>query len=484
MTATKIPASLIVGGAGGGGMLFDITSDEFGANVSNPDNAAAIQAAINTATTAGGAIYIPEGVFTTGNLNLTCGAYGVGTLSHLTGATGNWISIVNSNNIVVEGITFRGLWHNVTSCIDVSGGENIRISRCNFYQTGGYTCHYNGVSKFYFTDNVIKEATNGVSNVMPSGSASATISSDVFIQDNQLSSGAGTAIYFAGKITSDPQYFLSNPLTMRAACSGNKLVDWAGHGIIGRAWHLTISNNIVSNCGNAAGLQSIVPQGKYITVSGNVCERGSGVGIDAGGCDNIAITGNTVLSKGQIGIEVNDSVNFSVTGNSIVDCGALESSVQSSGISIAEGFFGTPRKCEKGTVTGNTISSTGSAGRYGISVNSGVQDVVISGNNCVGAFTVSEFYLSTSANVSFYGNISQTAGYETFGIYNRAPKIAVQSSTGNCDFEMWPAGTGTFKFGKYMSTASTPANFSAQSYLPIKDAADNTCYIPISFSAW
>jgi hypothetical protein len=69
-------------------------------------------------------------------------------------------------------------------------------------------------------------------------------------------------------------------------------------------------------------------------------------------------------------------------------------------------------------------------------------------------------------------------------ITGAAPTLQALGSDTNVDLRLLPKGTGRVVFGYSSTGATTPANFSAARYLPIKDSSGNTYYIPLATATW
>ena len=67
---------------------------------------------------------------------------------------------------------------------------------------------------------------------------------------------------------------------------------------------------------------------------------------------------------------------------------------------------------------------------------------------------------------------------------NAAPRVTVLGADANIDLELAGKGTGVIKFGYNSTAATTPASFTADRCIQIKDASGTTYYIPARSSAW
>lgn len=62
--------------------------------------------------------------------------------------------------------------------------------------------------------------------------------------------------------------------------------------------------------------------------------------------------------------------------------------------------------------------------------------------------------------------------------------VSAQGANTNVDLRLFPKGTGLITFGTASAAAATPANFSADRYLAIKDSSGTTYYLPLMATTW
>jgi parallel beta-helix repeat protein len=453
------------------------------------DDTAAIQAAIDAAALLGKSVLVngTSASYLCGPISVSASLVGenraTSKLTRKTGTTGAWLNVI-ANAVQVSNLYLDGAYV-AARCIEIDGYNDVVITNNIARQIGEYFVHFNNAGRLVVSFNDYKDGSNGIANLMPVDSVAAIVSIDVKIIGNHIENIPGTAIHFAGKQSStDPLFAWSNPLVNNGVISNNTINNVDGNGIIAQSYYLTISNNTVRDTGNVGGNQGIVPQGKYISVVSNVIEGGSGVGIDMGGCDTSTVSGNVVQLQAEIGIELNSCTNTTCVGNTIVDCGFGITGDASAGIAVLQGFFGPSLTSLNNVVSGNTVVSGGSSGEYGVSVGAGVTECIVTGNNLVNSGTVTQLFVSATADALAYGNATGANEEDLFVIYGDTPKFVAKSSSGNTDFWMFPQGTGELRVQKFMGTATTPANFSAVSYLPIKDQSGTVFYIPLATSTW
>ena len=448
------------------------------------DWTAAFTSASSDAAAAGKTLKIPGAVtaYTIGNVTVTCPVESNGAvLSRAAGTSGSWITVA-ANSVKISGLSIDGNWISGDG-IEVDGFSDVEICNNRILRIGGQIIHFNGANNLNVHDNEVPYSTNGITNLMPVDSPDAVGSQGVSIVNNRLEGISGSAIYLAGEQSaSDPLYYRDHRLIYDAVVQGNFIRDVSGHGILGQGRRVAIVGNGVFNTGNSSGLQSIVPQGDMCTVIGNVCEGGAGVGIDMGASTNSTVVGNTVRAKGEIGIEMNSCTNVTCTGNTVESCGSTVTGTNSAGISVSQGFFGPSLTSFAVTVSGNTVTAGAAGGKYGVSVDSGVNDVIVCGNHLTLSGTVQSLYVdeASGSHALAYGNI--TGNDEEALVINYAPngKFVCRNASGHADFWMSGQGSGTLRWQGNMIASAAPGSFSATSQLAIKDLAGTVFYIPLS----
>lgn len=455
----------------------------YGANTAAADNTAAFAAADAAAFAAGVPIYVP-GAFIVGNLALRAPLTGDGKNSKLTrlaGTTGKWLTAA-ADGVLLAGIKFDGAWV-AADALEVDGFADFTTYRCKFYQIGGVTAHFNGAKNFSFIENNINNTTNGVTNVMPQNSILEVQSTNYKINRNTIDTVAGSGIYLAGEQSStDANYHFTHVLAYGGEVEGNTIKNVSGHGIIGQCRRTTFIGNRIFDTGNAPGLQSMVLQGDGLTVIGNICEGGSGVGIDMGACSNATVIGNQVRGKGEIGIELQSCTNLTCCGNSVTGCGASVAGASSAGINVSNGFFGPTFSTFNVTVTGNTVTAGTTGGKYGISVTNGAKGAIVTGNTLVASGTVRSLFIETAtgSDAVVFGNLENANEESLFRLDGVDRKFATR------DGDLWlsPGTGGTLRLDAFMTTAGTPSSFVARARIQIKDRAGNTYWIPVDTVAF
>jgi parallel beta-helix repeat protein len=458
-----------------------ITPEQFGSVGDGATNdTTAIQNAINQATAVGGKVLLSK-QYLCGPLNVSAslvGANGEGSLKRLAGTTGPWLN-VTSSGIEVANLRIDGDFV-AARCFQIHSQSDVTI-RDNFVRkVGEYFVQFNGADRLSVLNNDYADSSNGIANLMPVDVAG-VVSNEVTISGNRIKNIVGTGIHFAGNQSStDPNLGLNSPLCRYSAISNNIMRDVRGNGIICQSWDIVITGNVIEDVGTVGGNQGIVPQGRFITVTGNSVKNGPGVGIDMGGCLHSTVTGNVVSEFAQIGIELQSCVAVTCSGNTVRGCGFGITGPESACIFVGEGFFGPSFVTSNITVTGNICNSGTANGQYGISVGPGCEHVVVNGNCMVNSATVAPEFISATSTTLFYGNMSNGAEPNALVLYgsNGVPEIKTRLASGNADFVIEPQGTGVLRLNKPFITATTPANFVANVGIPIQDDTGTVFYIP------
>lgn len=449
---------------------------------SGTDWTAAFVEATTAAVGLGGVLRIPAGLnIQLGPVNVLCSVVSDGAkVTRKAGTTGTWLT-VGANDIRVSGLNLDGAGI-LAEGFRINGQSGVCIEDNTITNVYDYAVKFNAADGLTVRRNKVSAGYNGLSN--DSIGASATQGLDIY--DNHIFDMSGSAIYLSGETNgSDPLYFKNHMLIFDARVTGNKFNDIAGHGIIGQAYGLVIANNQFKDCGSGPGLQSIVPQGYQVSVTGNTVDGGSGVGIDMGWCNVATVSGNTVRGAGQIGIELQSCFALTCVGNALEDCGLLESSTASSGIRIAQGFFGAGSTSFGVTVSGNTIRSGGAAGRFGISIGEGVKNLIVCGNHLALSAAEQTLFMGSGCDALVYGNLQDNTKEDTFTLVtNGEGKMEMQSTTGNQDYYVTAQGSGRLRVGYNVPVASSPGSFTATNRLEIKDADGTVWHIPARLSAW
>ena len=397
-------------------------------------------------------------------------------------SSGAWLTLANGGHVVSFEIDGNWVAHRG---FEIDRVNDVEILNNRISKIGELFIHFNGVTNLSIKDNTYVTGSNGISNVMPNDSPDALPSDGVRVVNNHIEDLAGSAIHFAGKQSaSDENYGIANPLVSNSIVIGNTIKTIRGHGILVQARHNVVSTNNLEDVGYSGGNQGIVCQGRFLTVVGNNLNGGLGVGIDMGLCWHSTVVGNQVCNHAEIGIELQSCNTVTCSGNTVVSCGFGIAGEGSAGIAILQGFFGPSWTSTNVSVTGNTVSSGDTPGRYGISVGAGCKNNIVSGNSIVNSGTVNPKYIAPDAEVLFFGNLEDAGSTNVFALYGN-PVITARSPSGNADIGLQPQGSGRLRIYQSFPSAATPANFVAQVMIEVKDTSGSSFFIPAKYgSGW
>jgi parallel beta-helix repeat protein len=159
--------------------------------------------------------------------------------------------------------------------------------------------------------------------------------------------------------------------------------------------HILVSNNVLEDAGEnpAAPADNVTGYGetnKYFVINNNVCKNGGNHGIHLGGNDHV-ISNNHVYNPTNDGVFLGNEggvldliTGFTISGNRTVDCRR--------GVNLVN--------CDKGTVSGNSISSSSEFGVYLDSCS----DMAVTGNVIFGS-TLKGIRLTDSVDSVFSDNV-------------------------------------------------------------------------------
>lgn len=201
--------------------------------------------------------------------------------------------------------------------------------------------------------------------------------------------------------------------------------------------HLTFANNRVH--ANGVGLSSacIVPQGEYLSITGNIIQGNGGAGIDLGMCRYVTITGNEFLDAECYGLELTDVTDVVVTANVFKNCCTANhvASGRRSAIALsADSGYGI-YPATKNVIIADNIILPGANQQYGIvvlapSVGWTYEEIWIVDNFLKSSGTTGDILDSsglTGAGVYFRGNIQNGLNFVDY-LTNRILDIPGLSS--------------------------------------------------------
>jgi len=180
--------------------------------------------------------------------------------------------------------------------------------------------------------------------------------------------------------------------------------------------HATFANNRCHNNGVGNISASLVPQGEYLTITGNVFQGNGGVGIDMGLCRYFTVSGNSFIDCEVFGIELNAVQYGVVSDNLFKNCctnAALVTAPNRCAIAIvSDEYYGIYSSTRNLLVTNNVIMA-GTNQTYGILIHApGVgytyDDIWITDNHMKGSGSTLDFSDQSGlfgSKVFYHGNI-------------------------------------------------------------------------------
>lgn len=392
------------------------------------DDASAIQAGIDFASTLGGVLLFPEAVFAITSLTLKSDVElrGISESAELRRTTNSATSLIqgtNINNAAVVGLTIDANQAGTSDGLDCitfnDGCYNMRVVGNTIKNAERYGVHIvdgaDGTQDTYsiIQDNVIDTtllhgifihnssrieiSANTVRKTYGYGIlANGTVADthkDLIINSNRVIETVAMGIFVeraTGGTAADAVY--------RNVQMNNNTVEGCAAGALGiQARGGSVVGNTILNCGSYSYNQGILVNGWGITVSGNKIDLVSGVGIDFGDCYRIICVGNYIERCGIMGIEINSCVDFIVSDNLLLDNNTTaEAGSLAAGILVHLGTGGYPfvGDCENGVIANNIVRS-GTEQLYGIYVTADSSNIRVIGNDCVGAGSSTDILIQT-----------------------------------------------------------------------------------------
>lgn len=347
------------------------------------DDTAAIQAAINAASLAGGGtVYFPQGTYMITGITVPSNVKLLGSKGSILKQIASTSAVLvltlpNSSNIVIDTLELDGNAVNQTTtnngiATNSVGTSNTVIINCYIHDVA-----YDGV---YAYGNNIKILHNTVSECGRNGISVGENATNIHIDNNHVSNTTASGINLIGGNSS--AIIISNNTTENTTSDGI-----SGYG--GTSLDIAIVNNIIRTAGN----HGMHIGGNRIVVDGNVVRDTASHGItlwndaDAAGVDGV-ITNNIVDDANTHGIHVVNYTNITVEGNlvpsTVIGSGILidrctKFAVNSNDVhNSATGVR--VQTCNKGTINSNTIFNNGNRGIYATDTGVGCTDIACVGN--------------------------------------------------------------------------------------------------------
>lgn len=291
------------------------------------DDTTAIQAAIDSLPSTGGAVYFPSGVYHVSGIYIdgTSGSktgvtlYGDGRGSEvflITGSNGENVIAANSGtDFTIRNLTINGnvagnpipgsptdpdyeKWNGIR----MAGVERALITECLIVN-----CGFGGILP-------------GAANLTDSPSQQIIMSNNI-MRDNSFGIGAmyqNANIIENNVIVANLTYgMVVDQFSSQCVIAGNTVIGNGNNGIFGyRVDRCTFSGNV---CRSNSGVGLVIDNGSVDnTIIGNACGDNTNSGIKViGGAYNNTVSGNTCDNNGQYGINVDGSGNNVIVGNTV-----------------------------------------------------------------------------------------------------------------------------------------------------------------------
>lgn len=305
------------------------------------DDTSAIQAAIDSTSSANQRLLLPAGTYISTTLSLKTNTYlfGVGTIKRKDSATGHLLLASGVNDFVVSGIKLDANKTGATgasfavfaqsSCyqfrfdgITVINGKfhgiAIRDTADGTQNTHSYIngCTIDGCDQYGIEVQDCEKATVSNNTVLNSGEAgifiygtSTSATDGITVESNYVENSGENGILA-------PYIYPTNNFGVtRLQVINNKVTGSGENGIAVQVDSGVISGNMSWENGTTISHQGILINGNYLTVDGNTSSYNTGVGIDVGDGKFISVADNVVFDNGIIGIEVNSAESCVVDGN-------------------------------------------------------------------------------------------------------------------------------------------------------------------------
>ncbi|MFZ2101559.1 MAG: TIGR03808 family TAT-translocated repetitive protein [Oricola sp.] len=336
------------------------------------DQSAAFQAMLNTAATAGDAVFLPGGTYVLSGIRLPSGMLLEGVpgrtqLAH--SGSGPLLQSAGSESITLRGLLIDGLGRPAgedEGLIDLRNVDGLSIETCTLRGAGGNAVHMEGCSGA-LRGNTISDA--GVFAIYSMDGAGLSVSGNT-IRDCRN----GGVVIHRSSSGRDGSIVTGNRIENTGAANGGT-GEWGNAINFFRTDDVIAANNIISGSAFTAVRGNSV---RRMQVIGNICRDSGETAIYAEFAFEDAVIANNTIDGAANGIS---ATNLDSGGHGATITGNIIRNLHMTGPYEAEfPGFGTGIGVEAdATVTGNVIAD---APLYGINVGWGpyLRDVVISAN--------------------------------------------------------------------------------------------------------
>ncbi|NCA93768.1 MAG: hypothetical protein EOM84_01175 [Sphingobacteriia bacterium] len=390
------------------GPIINVKHPDFGA-IGNglADDTIAIQTALDTAGINSTTVFLPKGIYRVSNLNVPSNVIVQGEgqnstiIKLLNSATGNCLSVSDSNNVIIRDLQLDGNRVNNSTNGDsadsnwngiwVNGATDIIIERVYSRSNGYHGIIMVNVSRIrvidcHFEDNGYRPI-HGHAGVY-----------DVIIRGCQVAEN-GKGFANQGATPYDGIFFFDNVRRLvlsdnviRGVTGSNPAIEVGGikTGTTGSS-HITIKNNIID---------------------GNSISDGYGISLTGPELTDVIISGNvfTNILRGILAVDnygVTTGMRFSITGNTFENCtsgilfyGGISKSIINGNVFDMEtrGFGIKVKNLSQSTISGNTFTN---AGTWTPSV--GNDCIILEGTSVHNVITGNLFHNDSVGHCANYG---------------------------------------------------------------------------------
>lgn len=395
-----------------------------GASTASSDNSAELNAAVTSFE-----CYIPDGVFFGAVITPKHSISGTGTIKKPVGSGGANVLLIDSvSDVKVSGITVDGNKSAATGFTNtqVTNSNNVTIDNVTTTNAKGH-----GVS---LTNSTNSRVTNSTSSLNDAEGLEVRSSTTCLIEGNVVFDNLGHGVSLSKDVNINQNVSISknkvnnnsragihvpfntnslDPNSVDVNVSDNLVNNNGENGFLMQQTRGAISGNTSRSNGTLTIHQGFVINASDVTVSDNISEFNSGVGIDFGNSYKATCTGNLIRGNGIIGLEINSSEDVTATGNLITGNYASNPvfTYQAGLVVNGKGAQWPTISSKNINVSGNIIKA-GPNQTHGLSIEESVQ-VHVSNNSMQLSGTVSDIRVDNMFEYDFELTNNKTASQPT-----------------------------------------------------------------------